>query len=310
MRNRRSGGAVFTALTLLGLLTTSGRAQGLFAVPELAEVGSPAPADAQALPDAPPVEPPPRDSTVWGAAGVRGYGTGDHVAPNGLEFKPLFSLELDFNFWLWRPARVYAFADSQFWGQRAAPGVTNPTQGAFDFSKREFDLSGGLAWNYYGRLEARAFAYSSNNLNRGYSAWQPSGYNDGVGIENRCYLNATYAALGTESYDVDRASFVSVGFFPTKEMVDNGGNVFKPGPFARAYVVWDLLGPRCYLYGDVELIATRSCTPELLSLDAGGAARPFDAWPRLEFRVGTDEMFDPRSSDSEPGVYGAVRFTY
>ena len=311
MCKRRSGQAAFAALILLGLLNPCGRAQGLFAVPELLDDGNAAPAGVPAPADAPPVEPPPApESVVWGAAGFRGYALGDHVAPNGLEFKALFSLDLDFNFWVWRPARVYAFADGEFWAQRATPGVTNPSQGVFDFSKREFDLSGGLAWNYYGPWEARVFAYSSNNLNRGDSTWQPSGYNDGVGLENRYYLNDAYAALGTAGYDEDRATFPSVGFYPTKDMVDSTGNVFKPGPFARAHLTLDLLGPPCDLYADVQFLATKSFTPELLDLDAGVAARPFDALPQLEFRLGTDETFDLRNSDPEPGVYFAVRFTY
>ena len=35
---------------------------------------------------------------VWGQAGLRGFLTGSQVAPNGIEFNPLFFLNLDFNF--------------------------------------------------------------------------------------------------------------------------------------------------------------------------------------------------------------------
>ena len=47
--------------------------------------------------------------------------------------------------WLARPWGLYGFADATFWAQKAAPGFTNPSQGALDFSKREVDLAGGLA---------------------------------------------------------------------------------------------------------------------------------------------------------------------
>ena len=307
MRTGTGIAATWTAGILFGVLAPAGRAEEPFPAPAADGAATPAVTDAAIAPEpssAPPLTP------VWGAAGMRGYGLGDHIAPNGLEFKALFSLDFDFNFWVWRSQRVYAFADSQFWAQRATPGVTNSTQGVFDFSKREFDLSGGFAWNYYGALEARAFAYSYNNLNRGDSTWQPSGYNDGVGLENRYYLNSVYADLGTTAYDVDRATFISLGFYPSKDMVDSRGDTFKPGLFARAYLTWELLGPRCYLYGDGQFIATQSFTPKVLKLDVGAAARPFDAFPRLEFRIGTDAMFDLQNNDTEPGVYGAVRFTF
>jgi hypothetical protein len=254
--------------------------------------------------------PAPKPVLVWGVAGLRGYVFGDQIAPNGLEFKALFSLDLDFNVWLWPAQGLYLFVDSRFWGQRAAPGVTNASQGPFDFSKREFDFSTGIAWNYWGSFEARVFAYSYNNLNRGDSAALPSGYTDGVGLENRYYLGATYADLGTEAFDVARASFLSAGYYPAKDLVDSQGHLFRPGPFVRAYLTWDLLGDTLYLYGDVQATATRSFTPKLLTLDAGLAIRPFPAIPRLEFRLGTGETFDLRDHDLETGLYGAVRIVY
>ena len=314
MRNYGNVGAALATLILLGLLVPVGRGQGPIAAPSPAEDAAQTAAAAQApdvtITDGPfPLEPP-HVVPVWGVAGFRGYGLGDHIAPNGLEFKALFSLELDFNFWIWRSQGVYAFAETQFWAQRAAPGVTNSSQGAFDFSKREFDLTGGAAWNYYGRFEARVFAYSYNNLNRGDSSSHPTGYNDGVGLENRYYLNGVYDALGTEAYDVDRATFVSLGYYPTKDMVDSRGDVFQPGPFAQAHLTRDLLGQRCYLYGNFEFIADQSCTPELFKVDAGVASRPFDAFPRLEFRIGSDDDIDLHNKDAEYGVYGGVRFTY
>jgi hypothetical protein len=232
------------------------------------------------------------------------------VAPNGVEFDPLFSLDLNFNLWLYQPCGVYLFSDSSFWGQKAAPGQTNPSQGVFDFSKREFDFEAGTAWNYHGFFEARAFAYSFNNLNRGTSPVTPKGYNDGVGLENRLYLNETYADLGTSAFDVVRATFVSAGYFPTKELVDGSGVKFKPGPFAHVYLTWDLFGPRYYLFADVEGIGRRSFTPELVHVDAGLAARPVAAVPRLEFRLGTTDSYYMPLRDVETGLYGQVRLIF
>jgi hypothetical protein len=255
-------------------------------------------------------EPEPAPQTVWGIVGLRGYPYGEHVASNGVEFKQLFSFDLDFNLMLWRQQGLYFFAESRFWGQKAAPGITNPTQGVFDFSKREFDITPGLAWNYWGFLEARVFAYSYNNLNRGDSTIAPSGFNDGVGIENRYYLGDTYADLGTSAFDKARASFLSVGFYPSKTMVDGNGVPFDPGPFARAYLILDLFGEQCYLYGDVQFLATRAFRPKLFTVDAGIAIRPFAAVPRLEFRVGSEDTFDLDGNDSESSVYLSVRYVY
>lgn len=186
----------------------------------------------------------------------------------------------------------------------------NPSQGSFDFSKREFDFDLGAAWNYAGSWEARVFAYSFNNLNRGSSQTSPSGFNDGVGLENRFYLGETYAHLGSADFDQARATFLSVGYYPTKTMEDATGNQFKPGPFARAYLTWDLWGEKVYLYSDIQFIAARTFTPTLLNLDAGVAARPFGAVPRLEFRVGTQDILNLRGGDLETGVYLAIRYVF
>ena len=171
-------------------------------------------------------------------------------------------------------------------------------------------MSGGGAWNYAGRWEARAFAYSFNNLNRGESASAPAGYADGFGLENRYYLSDVYDALGTEGYDPARATFLSAGFYPSKTMIDGHGNEFKPGPFARANLQYDLLGEKCYLYADGEFLGTRSFTPKQLHLDAGVAARPWDLTPRLEFRLGSEDCYDLRNRDLERTIYGAVRIVY
>ena len=248
---------------------------------------------------------------VFGILGLRGYFLGDHVASNGVEFNQIFSLDLNFNIWLLRQKRVYLFLNSRFWGQKAAPGITNPSQGAFDFSKREFDLIPGVAWNYYGRLEARVFAYSYNNLNRGTSTVAPSGFADGVGLENRYYIGQTYDDLGTAAFDKARATFVSVGYYPTKSLVDGTGNEFKPGPFVRAYLTLDLWGERCYLFTDDQFIAARSGTPRLFLTDSGIAVRPVAQLPRLEFRLGSEDAFDLNGGpDMEYSGYVSIRYIY
>src|SRR5258708_2247768 len=75
---------------------------------------------------------------VWGTVGLPIYITGNHMAPNGVPFKPLFGLDFDFNIGLLSQKELYLFAENKFWAQRAAPGITNPSQGQWDFSKREY----------------------------------------------------------------------------------------------------------------------------------------------------------------------------
>jgi hypothetical protein len=281
--------------------------------PAVSEAAAPAPMPASTPPPPGAQLPDPVDRLgplVWGVAGVRGYALGERTAPNGVGYDALFSLELDFNLWLWRQQGVYAFNESNFWGQRAAPGITNPSQGAFDFSKREFDETIGLAWNYYGNFEARAFAYSFNNLNRGSSAAQPAGFKDGAGFENRWYVGGSYPDLGRPGFDVARATFVSVGYYPTKEMVDLDGNGFQPGPFARAYLTLDLFGPRYYLYSDLQLIGERNWRPKQSRADVGFAMRPFAKLSYLEFRIGTEDVLDFQLREWAVTLYGAVRFVF
>jgi hypothetical protein len=299
-------GRAFAALVLLGLLASAGRGQVSF-TPSVHPETEPPESAASAFAAEPA---PPHDVAVWGLAEFRGFAVGEKVGPNGLEYKPLFNLDLDFNFWLWRSQRVYLFNDALFWGQRATPGVTNSNQGILDFSKREFDLYTGAAWNCYGPFEARAFVYSFSNLNRGKSAWHPSDFLDGVGLEGRYYLNPTYAALGTDAFDQARATFLSAGFYPSKDMVDSQGIIFRPGPFARANLTLDLIGEWCYLYGDGQFLGTRSSTPKWLKLDAGLAVRPWEGTPRVEFRFGTDDLYDLRSRETETNLYAAIRLVY
>ena len=252
----------------------------------------------------------PQPQCVWGILDFRGFPIGDQMASNGVEFHQLFLLDLNFNIMLWREKRIYLFADSSFWGQKPAPGITNPTQGPFDFSKREFDFDLGAAWNYSGPWEGRVFAYSFNSLNRGNSLVSPAGFNDGVGLENRYYIGETYAHLGDSEFDQARATFLSAGYYPSKTMEDGTGAQFKPGGFVRTYLTYDLWGPRYYAYADCTFITSRSFTPTLLEWDAGLAARPFGSVPRLECRVGTLGMLTLRGGDVETSVYFSLRYVF
>jgi hypothetical protein len=304
-----AGSTILVCLILTGCSNTLGF---IDQKPAMTDLSSSMPIEQPPSVDAPcsPPAPENRPQTVWGIAEFRGFPVAEEVAANGVEYDPIFMLGLDFNLMLWREQRVYLFADTSFWAQKAAAGITNSRQGSFDFSKRELDFNLGAAWNYAGPWEARLFGYSFNNLNRGSSLTSPTGFNDGIGLENRYYLGETYANLGTEAFDEARATFLSVGYYPSKSMVDGNGNQFKPGAFARAYLTYDLWGEQYYLFGDVQFITARSITPTLLNWDAGVAARPFASVPRLEFRAGSQDMLDLRGGDIETSAYLAVRYVY
>jgi len=240
---------------------------------------------------------------VWGTVGVPIYITGSHMAPNGVPFKPLFSLDFDFNIGLLPQKELYLFAENRFWTQRAAPGITNPSQGKWDFSKREYDLQLGAAWTYFDAFEFRVSTYALNNLNRGVSLSGPYGFKDGILLENRYYLG------NADIYDVGKLSFLSIGYYPAKGLVGGDGNEFHPGLFARAYLTYDLTPIRSYLYFDGQFIAEH-LKARLLEMDLGLAARPFVRFPNLEFRIGYDVTGDVQVDSTRNLVYGAIRILY
>ena len=241
---------------------------------------------------------------VWGTVGVPVYVAGSHMAPNGVPFQPLFALDFDFNIGLLPQKQLYLFAENKFWTQRAAVGITNPRQGKFDFSKREYDLELGLAWNVYDNFELRVYAYALNNLNRGDSLSRPFGFKDGIGLEGRYYF------ADADPYDVGKLSFVSLGYYPSKSMVAGDGAEFRPSVFARAYLTFELPAIRSYLYGDGKIIDERAVKPRLLELDFGLAARPFSRVESLEFRIGFDVTGDVQAKTERNLLYGAIRIGY
>jgi hypothetical protein len=247
---------------------------------------------------------------VWGLVGLRAIPAGPKIAPNGEEFHPNFSLDFNFNCWIWPSQGLYLFADMRLWGERGEFGVTNGRDGWLGTSKREFDLSGGLAWNYYGPWEARASGYTQNNLNRGFSLITPAGFHDGFGLENRYYLSPEYAKLGQTGFDVTRATFLSVGYFPSKDMVGNDRQSFRPGLLLRAYLTCDLGDWPCYLFGDATYISERALQPRLLLFDTGVAARPLPCCRQCELRLGVENTGDFQAHNVLNLWYVSLRYIF
>ncbi len=241
---------------------------------------------------------------VWGMVGLPAYAFGSRMAPNGVPFNPLFGLDFDFNIGLLPDKELYLFAENQFWTQKAAKGVTNPSQGQFDFSKREYDLWLGAAWTYYDSFELRVASYAMNNLNRGNSLSSPYGFKDGILLENRYYLG------NADIFDVGRLSFLSLGYFPSKGMAAGDGTEFHPGLYARAYLTYDIKPLRSYVYFDGTYTGERFMKARLLEMDIGWAARPFLRLQNLEFRLGFDLTGDVQVDTTRNLLYGAVRINY
>ena len=252
-----------------------------------------------------PVDDPPAERAfrmVWGIAEIDGY-LGQRMAPNGLLYHPDYGVNLDFNIWLWPAMGLYVFDESLFWMATTHEGL--------NFTKREVDFDIGVAWNYYGRLEARLFGYSQNNLNRGLTQGVSSGFNDGLGLENRFYLNPIYNALGTSDYDQARATFVSIGYFPTKALTGADGLQFHPALFAHAYLTWDVVKEHCYVFADMTFITERApFNAKLLNTDVGVALRPLPLVPRLEFRAGCLDVWDMQVGNARPVGYISMRYVF
>lgn len=251
---------------------------------------------------------------VWGVVDGKLFPVARRMAPNGVPYHPTASIDLDFNFWLWRSHGLYLFGIARFWTRQdddqtlvAGPrnGLKAAWTGLFNWSKREYDLIPGGAWNYWGRWEARFFAYSMNNLNRGLSLDVPTGFNDGVGVENRYYLSSEYDRLGRQGYNVSRATFLSVGYYPSKVMVGLDSKHFAPGPFLRAYLIGDIPGNFCYLFADMQLTGKSSFQPKLLQSDAGLAITPLRKNPFFEFRLGSEVL-----ADYQPGIIRSNALPY
>jgi hypothetical protein len=271
--------------------------------PSLGEATTPAPP-----PECTPCPPSPDDSEmlrthprylpqVWGVTGLRLFASGNKMAPNGVVYEPLGTFDFDLNIGLLPQKRLYLFSLGSFWTQKATPGVTNPTLGFFDFSKRQMDLTLGIAWNYWDYFEARVWAYSCNNLNRGMQLDKPFGYNDGVVVENRYYIPKS------NLFDLPRLNFLSIGYYTSKELTGADGVYFEPGLFLRAYLTYEFVPRRYYIYADTEMISQRAVSPRFLLFDDGFAARPFSKLDGLEFRIGVYDTVDVRVDNVRTLLY-------
>lgn len=241
---------------------------------------------------------------MWGVAGLRVFASGDKMAPNGMVYQPLGAFDFDLNLGIIPRKRLYIYTIGSFWLQRATSGVTNPDQGALDFSKRQMDLLVGAAWNYWNYFEARVFAYSYNNLNRGMELDKPYGYNDGVVVENRYYIPKS------NLFDLPRLNFLSLGYYTSKDLTDANGVYFNPGLFARAYLSYEFVKRRYYVYADTEMIDRRTATPKMFFFDDGFAARPFSRLEALEFRAGVFNTVDAHVDNVRTLLYFTVHFIF
>jgi hypothetical protein len=266
--------------------------------------------DNEALPAA--CEPERHYQWVWGEVDARLFPDAGRVAPNGISYNPLFSLDLDFNLWLWRTHGLYLFAYARFWGGRG--GEAGQTQGNIDYTRREFDMTSGIAWNYYGPWELRFVGYDRENFNRGKSMISPGGNtNDGDGLEQRYYLTDEYTKLGQEGFNISRADFVSLGYFPTKSLVGGDGIQYHPGLFAHLYLTWDIPKTPSYLFLDLQQFFDQSFRPRMLYSDVGWAVAPCESLPQLEFRLGSEFNTDFNASGSVRNMslpYVQIRFNY
>jgi hypothetical protein len=235
---------------------------------------------------------PGKGKTVWGEVGLSPVFSGSRMAPNGVEYDPLFVIDTNFNVGLNSSRTFYLFSEDNFWAQEATPGVTNAHQGALDFSKREYDLELGLGWRYWPHSEVRAFGYSFNNLNRGDSATSPSGYKDGLGVENRFHFGGAN-------------DFIGVGYFFTKDMVDQEGKAFKPGFFVNADLHAPIVPDLVAAFLKPQIICRDDFVPKLLDVDAAIGVTPFKR-KNILLSLGMDTVYDFGKETSRAILYFRV----
>ena len=241
---------------------------------------------------------------VWGDLGLQGYASGERMAPNGVVFDPIFKSNFNLNLGLLPWKKLYVFLETEFWMQRSSPGVTNDNQGIYDFSKREFDINTGLAWNVFDRLELRASVDALSNLNRGTSRTKASGYEDGGQLEARYYFGPA------NTFDIGRLNFVGIGYYPAQSFIGGDGSEFRAGMFAQAYAAWNIPALRSYLYGHARFIQEEYGSLRLITFDAGIAARPFSRVQNLEFRLGNELTADVDADTTRDLIYAAIRVYY
>lgn len=230
---------------------------------------------------------------VWGYVGTSFYGGSSQEAPNGLRYHSLLSLDSELDVGLLQDKYFYAFVDGAVLLQRSGA------------SPREFDTVYGLGWNYWDRLELRAWGYSDNNLNRGVSLANPNFYQDGTGVENRYYFGPA------NPYDVGRLDYISLAYDPSKTLVGMNGQSFRPTGFAELHLAQNLPLPvNSYVYGDVRVTAQTADSPRLVDTDIGVAVRPLESRQDLELRLGYKRTDDLKAGSPESVVYAAARLIF
>ena len=153
---------------------------------------------------------------MWGNVGFGMYpADSEKVAPNGLEYKPLFRIVADFNI---GSRDLYLFSNSAYYTEKPQPGVTtNKSQGSLDFTKRQYDFNVGGAYGFSRNTELRFWAYSQSNINRGTDLNKPSGYKDGFTGEFRYFFE-----------EDSSLNYAGMGYYFTKELVDTNGQPYTP----------------------------------------------------------------------------------
>ena len=115
---------------------------------------------------------------------------------------------------------------------------------------------------------------------------------------------------GETGFDVARATFLSIGYYPSKEMVGNDSRRFNPGMMLRAYLTCDVWDWPCYLFGDVSYISDRNFQASLLLFDLGVAVRPLSSWQQWELRLGVENNADFQARDVQSLWYASIRYVF
>jgi hypothetical protein len=133
---------------------------------------------------------------------------------------------------------------------------------------------------------------------------KPYGYNDGVVVENRYYIPKS------NLYDLPRLNFLSFGYYTSKELTGADGVYFTPGLFARAYLTYEFVPRRYYVYADTQMIDRSAAIFKLLLFDDGFAARPFSKLEGLEFRAGVFDTVDVQVNNVRTLLYMTMQVIF
>jgi hypothetical protein len=236
----------------------------------------------------------PACAAVWGNANIGVYPfKSSIVAPNGLVYNPLARIGLNLNI---GNDNIYVFDENILYLERPTPGVTtNPSQGSFDFTKREFDFKIGLAAKPFANkhFEFRLWGIALNNLNRGDDPNKPSGFKDGLAAETRYYFS------GKKIW-----GYFAGGYYFTKTLVAPNGEPFKPGIFVGGNLNYNLLElpQKLYAFTDIMVI-------NLFGRFEGGLAyRPLKSLPDTEVRFSGSRYLDlNEKSPGETAVLFEIR---